>query len=105
MNSYLPIPDRIPGVPGEDRKKKEKDPIEKIEEKNEVISFFAIIIILTSIPAGIHTLEIWHSPSPATDFDVFLFFYAIIGFPIGLVMQSYANYMNNPHVHDIPWWW
>lgn len=102
MNSYLPIPDRIPG---EDRKKKEKDPIEKIDDENDLMSLIAIVLIVTSIPAGIHILEIWHSPNPATDFDVFLFFYAIIGFPIGLVLRQCAHYANNPHVHDTPWWW
>ena len=97
------MPDRIPG---EDWDRENEAPDEKREDTNEIISFIAIILIITSILAGIHSFSIWNSPQPATDFDLFLFFYAIIGFPVGLIMQTYANYINQPHSSsdDSTWW-
>lgn len=101
MNSYLPIPDKIPG---EDQKK-DKDPIEKADERNEVKNAIAIVLIASSILAGMHTWDMLCSPLPPTGLDKFLFGYTIVAFFVGIFLLLSANYVDNPHMSGWPWWW
>lgn len=62
----------------------------KRERRAHILSNVALFLVLTAIPAGVHSCGIWFSPDPVSGFDLFLFFYAIIAFAIGIVMKIAA---------------
>ncbi|HCN52313.1 MAG TPA: hypothetical protein DIS88_00480 [Prevotella sp.] len=84
---------------------KEKESREKRERCKELILTIAAMLIITSLVAGTHVLEIWSSPVQASDFDVFLFFYAIIGLPLGLCIWGAVNYALNDKMGSWKWWY
>ena len=64
---------------------KQKRAKEKKENRRDLLLTIATFLVITSIIAGIHVCKIWYSPAPASDFDLFLFFYFIIGLALGLL--------------------
>lgn len=76
----------------------------KHKERRERKWNIALFFFLTCIAAGIYAISIWNSLEEATPFDVFLFFYAIIGAPVCLVVMGVAHYIENPNTWPSPPW-
>ncbi len=63
---------------------------QKRERRARILSNVAVFLVLTAIPAGVHSYRIWFSPDPVSDLDLFLFFYAIMAFAIGIIIKIAA---------------
>lgn len=84
---------------------KQKRAKEKNENRRDLLLTIATFLVITSIIAGIHVCKIWYSPAPASDFDLFLFFYFIIGLALGLLIFGDVNFASNDKMGSWKWWY
>lgn len=77
---------------------------QKREERDDLINDIALLLVVSGFAAGAYCWEMWCSPNEASGFDVFLFFYALIGVPLGFVMMAAVNFCNKSGSGSSLWW-
>lgn len=76
---------------------------ERKERRTRILSNIAAFLIVTSFMAGIYCASIWYEPV-ATDFDLFMFLYAIVAFFIGFVIQVPITCDEDHSCFPWKWW-
>lgn len=89
----------------EKEKKKEENWVEKQDRRNEVKTDIAILFFAASVIAGVFLAPHIINPSLFTDSDVWLLLFVVVTFFVGFWLQLSANFLDNPHIHSVPWWW